>query len=568
MSDNFEVKGTNGKAPFTLKIHRGEGMALLAMDWKNGVPPHDFVGFAIEYREPRGDRFYVVKNRISFQQANGRLRKEQQSSRIAPFQKFRWVHFPRRADLDGAFTYRVIPVFMNEDESLSYGEAQEAQIELRCETYPGKLNVAFTRGYVSSQAFVSRFGTASSISTLLPHEAVDGLTFRATNAKTNEALDWMGFEARRVIYDLLDEALADPSAQVRVVAYELNEPELVGRLQKLGKRLKIIIDDSDGHKETGSAESQAEQMLASTAGSANVRRQHCRRLQHNKMIVVDGDKVKACIYGSTNFSWRGFFVQANNAVVVRGQEAIEPALQAFASYWDMDRKKFGTSTSAKWNKLGVPGIDAEITFSPHATQNAVLHGIADDIDKASSSLLFSLAFLYKTKGVVRTALERAMGRELFVYGMSDRKMGGIELVKPSGNRLPVYPASLSKNVPAPFSAEPTGGGGIRMHHKFVVIDFNQPSARVYLGSFNFSDAADVENGENLLLIRDRRVAVAYMVEAIRLFDAYHFRVTQDETGKARKKLELAKPPKTEDVKPWWAEYYSDPVKIRDRRLFA
>ena len=54
---------------------------------------------------------------------------------------------------------------MYDKDELSYGEPQEAAIELRRETYPGKLNVTFTRGFVSSQAFVDRYG-ADSIPTL------------------------------------------------------------------------------------------------------------------------------------------------------------------------------------------------------------------------------------------------------------------------------------------------------------------------------------------------------------------------------------------------------------------
>jgi hypothetical protein len=55
MAAEFQVAGANAKALFTLKVHRGDGMALLAMNWKQGTPPDDFVGFAIEYREPNGD---------------------------------------------------------------------------------------------------------------------------------------------------------------------------------------------------------------------------------------------------------------------------------------------------------------------------------------------------------------------------------------------------------------------------------------------------------------------------------------------------------------------------------
>ena len=66
MAAEFQVAGGTRGALFTLKLHRGDGMALVAMNWKQGRPPDDFVGFAIEYREPEGDRFYALKNRLAF----------------------------------------------------------------------------------------------------------------------------------------------------------------------------------------------------------------------------------------------------------------------------------------------------------------------------------------------------------------------------------------------------------------------------------------------------------------------------------------------------------------------
>ena len=53
-ASDFQVAGTNTKALFTLKLHRGDGMCLLAMNWKKGKPPDDFVGFAIESKPPDG----------------------------------------------------------------------------------------------------------------------------------------------------------------------------------------------------------------------------------------------------------------------------------------------------------------------------------------------------------------------------------------------------------------------------------------------------------------------------------------------------------------------------------
>ncbi|HET7159241.1 MAG TPA: hypothetical protein VFI62_09605, partial [Burkholderiales bacterium] len=86
--------------------------------------------------------------------------------------------------------------------------------------------------------------------------------------------------------------------------------------------------------------------------------------------------------------------------------------------------------------------------------------------------------------------------------------------------------------------------------------------------YNFSAPADTKNGENLLLIRDRRIAVSYMIEALRIFDHYHFRVAQQEASRARTKLQLKKPPRKPGEKPWWSEHYTNAIKIRDRELFA
>jgi hypothetical protein len=166
MSTEFQVTGNNDDALFTLKIHRGDGMALLAMNWKDGQPANDFVGFAIEYKEPGGDKFFALKNRLAFSDDGGEVNPNKMSTRLSPIQKFRWEHFPRNAELEGEFTYKVTPVFMNDIGELSYGEPQLADIELRRETYPGQLNVTFTRGFVSSQAFVDirsrRYSGASS----------------------------------------------------------------------------------------------------------------------------------------------------------------------------------------------------------------------------------------------------------------------------------------------------------------------------------------------------------------------------------------------------------------------
>lgn len=574
------VEGKVSGAPFTLKVHRGEGMVLLAMNWKGGQPPRDFVGFSIEYCDPGGTKFWPVKNRLQFpgksKPASAGRAPEQYPSTEAPFQTFRWVHFPRLADTPGKFTYRVTPKFMNDEGVLSSGVAQEVQIEIYSETSPGKYNIAFTRGYVSSQAFVDKFGGAEGFKKLIPTDSDEGNEFKPTHKRAEQAYQWMGFESRERILKLLDDAKAD-GANVMVVAYELNLPEVIERLAALGSKLRIILDDSKSDTKDKGASDSAESKAAATlaAAGAQVRRQHMKKLQHNKMIVVDGPKLKRVVLGSTNFSWRGFYVQSNNAIILCGRRAVAQQAEAFEAYWTGTDASFVGTPPAAWRKVNVAGLDADISMSPHSLGNSTQKAIARDVDSATSSVLFSLAFLNQTSGDVTDAIKRAVNRpKLFVYGVSDKRTE-IQLQQPDGNPAPVSAASLTRGMPEPFRSEATGGSGVKMHHKFIVIDFDKPNARVYTGSYNFSKPADRDNGENLLLIRDRRVATAYMVEALRIFDAYQFRVSfgsppkpaaGDEKPK-RKRKELRRPP-AEGETAWWDKFWSEPIKKRDREMFA
>jgi len=365
MPEEFEVTGNNPKALFTMKLHRGDGMTLIAMDWKKGKPPEDFVGFAIEYKEPNGDRFFALKNRLAFPGTEGSVNPNQMSTRLSPIQKFRWVHFPRNAELAGAFAYKVTPVFMNDRDELSYGEPQQAAIELRRETFPDTLNVAFTRGFVSSQAFVDKFG-ANAIPKLLPAKAASGLTFVPTPPKAEDALAWMGFEARSAILEVLDQGLADTEAQIRLIVYDFNLPEILSRIdnKKTKGRLRVIIDDSGEHKPKTSAETSAFKQLTDLIGADNVKRQHMGNLQHNKMVVISGPKAQAAVVGSTNHSWRGFYVQNNNAIILKRKDAVNLCMTAFDNYFAHDDVAgFSATPSATWNDLKLPGIDAQINFS-------------------------------------------------------------------------------------------------------------------------------------------------------------------------------------------------------------
>ena len=99
--------------------------------------------------------------------------------------------------------------------------------------------------------------------------------------------NWLGFEARRLVYTLLDEVIQDESLAIDALIYECKEPEIVRKFEALGSRLRAIIDD---HGEQGEPEScetiSAERFLAA---GAEVKRMHFGRQQHNKVLIVRRD---------------------------------------------------------------------------------------------------------------------------------------------------------------------------------------------------------------------------------------------------------------------------------------
>jgi hypothetical protein len=577
----------NPEAAFTFKLRRGEGMVLLSMDWRDGTPPDDFAGFAISYTPPGATKPLRISNRLAFPNPDGSVNPKRQPSTVAPIQMFRWVHFPREAEIDGEFVYTVTPVHMAADGTLSEGPAQTERTVLGGDTFPGVLNIAFTRGYISSQGFVDQFTPPMPIPALLPDQTkpppADRLTtFKPTHPKAAKAYDWLGFEARAAIEHVLDQAIADPAAEVFAIAYDLDVPEIVDRLEQLGRRLHVIIDKSGKHGDDNSPETAAAARLIGSAGADQVKRGDMGGLQHNKTIVVDSPTAPTVVCGSTNFSWRGLFVQSNNALILHGATAVQTFRTAFDDYRANLSDAEGFRKASKpplWKPLGLSGIDASVTFCPHSAKTAVLDDIAEDIrEHAKSSVFYSLAFLSLTKGTLRETLtDLTESGKLFIYGVADNAVNGIDVQRPGAAPAPVHPQELnSSDTPPPFRVEfggginPDGSGvGARMHHKFVVIDVDTPDARVYTGSFNFSPTADTGNGENLLLIKDQRVARAYAIEALRIFDHYEFRLAQQNAKTARDQLTLQRPPAPgSHDKPWWDRFYTDRHKTRDRTFFA
>lgn len=583
-----DFTSTASKPNFTMKLWRGERMCLIAFDVE--APEDDLVGFAIECKEPGAKKFAPLMNRLAFSYdeplAAAVDGDRKYPSKKAPFQKFRWVHFPFEPKA-GLYHYRGTKMHMPSDGVLKAGKSITLAISLDPVTYAGFVDVGFTRGFASSQAFRDRFANAPDIDAIgrkiIPSRADDGLGFTKMKGGIYR---WMGFEACDLIFGMLDEAVADASITLDAFAYDLNEPDIVARLERLGPRLRIIVDDStaksktgvvSGHGTAGSNESEAAARLALTAGAAHVRRTHFSGLQHHKVFIASRNGVPfKVLAGSTNFSFRGLYIQANNALVFSDAGIAALYQQAFEQSFSDPGGFKKNELAKKWQlaPASAAGVPVHVCFSPHASSALPLNPVRGAIEQASSSVFYAVAFLNQLKsGPTKEAFDRLIERPIFSYGLSD-KAGGLEIKKPDGSTGLVDFAYLAKNAPEPFKSEWSGGGGINVHHKFVVTDFNLPTAKVFTGSSNLAPSGESGNGDHLLMIEDRKIAIAYALEALRVFDHLHFRSTMQSafglTPTAKKAALTLRKPRAISGKAAWFEssYVADSQKMKDRRLFV
>ena len=549
---------TNGG--LTLTAYTGDGNVLLAYSLDSSLlKANQLAGFSIQFTPPGGTPTYLL-NRLNYNQPVTAKTPLAQapwtSSQQAPFQKFHWVHFPTNV-VPGKFTYKVTARYC-QGSGLVDGPSAEVNIDL-VSAQTGDFELGLTRGYISSQAYATKFKNAP----IRPTPK----TQNYNTAPYQAQYAWLGAHARAMIFTLLKACVADPTIEVDLFAYDLDEPDIIAMLVQLKGRLRAFLDNASLH--TGKAlEVTAHARLVASAGAANVKQGHFQRYAHDKIIIVKkaGKAIKV-LTGSANFSVRGLYVQANNVLLFNDADIADQYEQVFDSVFKNMAGFVKGPLAAKWfpfaGKAGIPNF--EVSFAPHKKPPFSMVTVQQALASAKSSVMFAVMELSGSGAVLNTLQTMHLSGKVFSYGMTQNDKG-FTLYKPGQPGVLVPFATLKKQVPPPFQAEFDGGPGQTIHDKFIVIDFNDANPIVYTGSSNLADGGEASNGDNLLQISDPAVAQVFAAEAIRLVDHYYFRAAV-RSATTVKPLVLS--PCGSNASPWWTRDY-DPNNMRNvqRELFA
>jgi hypothetical protein len=563
---------------FTVKAYRGDESVLLAMDLPQAACD-GLAGFAIA-RAPQGQPLQYVKNRLGFDPTKGAYATkdptqqlaDEMPSNVSPFQKFHWVDFP--PDSSAPLNYQVDAMYFNGNTPVMKYRVQFS-MTLGGQVFPN-FNLGFTRGYISSQDFADRYGDVRALRPNVTGQAL--INFNTNTDVTNAAppvtwralYEWLGAHARAILSDFTERCKTDGHG-FDVFAYDLDEPDFIKFVAQQAEAkpkvpVRMILDNATLHTKPTAREVQSAKYL--TEAGVDLKRGHFKRYAHDKCIIerdAAGNAVRV-LTGSANFSIRGLYVQSNSIITIDDPQVAGLYGQAFDEAWN-DMAQFADSEIAsEWFDAQGTGIPAfSVSFAPHKTGEVSLDRVAAAIRNAKSSVLFAVMEL-AGGGAVMQELTTLMQRpEIFSYGVT-QTVKGIKFYKSGeANGVLVPFGFLKAHVPPPFTAEWNGGMGQVIHHKFVVIDFNESNPLVYCGSSNLAEGGEESNGDNLLEIRDPAVAVFYAIEAIKLVDHYEFRALEQSATQVAPLLLQGDDATT----PWWQSSFDvKNIKNTERQLFV
>lgn len=546
------------KEGLTVSSYSGDGAILLAFDLSKRKTAN-LAGFSIRCTrpsnyKPANRRRYWLRNFLSLTKPVTRESADFQERPITsdqnPFQMFHWTHFPSAGH--GNYKYDVFPAYF-EGNGISLGTAVTINANLELGKIP-KLDLGFTRGYISSQAYSRKFGDKD----IRPNNS--SVTFDTSSYK--KKYQWLGRRARQLIFDFLNECQKDKSVMLDVLVYDFDEPDIIRILGKMGSRVRLFQDDSQSHIKDSAREPKAKKILEDAG--VKIRTGHFSGLAHNKVFIMkkNGNPSKV-LTGSANFSVRGLYVQANNILVFDDPIVADLYETMFnESYFNMGGFQKSEISKYWWYYTPKKDTNFEFSFAPHKKPPFTISEAGDVIKNTKKSVLFSVMTASGSGDVINQLKNMYQRDGILSLGTFENKAGITHFEKNDDNSDIAFFSYLEKQIPKPFQNEWSGGRGHTIHHKFVVCDFNHKKPVVFCGSSNLASGGESRNGDNLIAIYDRDVASCYAIEAIRLYDHFKFRSIQSKSSSS-KPMKLKG--KGQD---WYSRYYDKSnIKYLERKNF-
>lgn len=288
-------------------------------------------------------------------------------------------------------------------------------------------------------------------------------------------------------------SVASAQKTIDVTSFDINLPAFVNALvaaSQRGVQVRVVYDGTNGSQKLNATLSPTGQSFDAvqtlkSEGILLVNGGRSNGLMHDKIIIVDG---KTLFVGSWNMSYDDTFRNNNNLLKITNPTLISNYQAKFDEMFE--NHLFGTKAQVgtQTPQMNINGIQVFNYFSP---VDHVMDKLVALVNDAHKSIRFMI-FTFTDKDLADAII--------------DRNRAGVDVMGVIENRG----ASQGSLVPLACAKVPVkvDGNKYTMHHKVIVID----NSIVVTGSYNFTNSADMENDDNVIIIYSSAIAQQYLDE--------------------------------------------------------
>lgn len=514
-------KAAKTTAAMDFNVYANIDQAIIVWHYKKNID--NCIGFSI-FRKNKGQADAVaepLKNKVGFE-GESHQPGEQRPSTEWPIQRFTWVDFMvNRGDV---VCYKIVPILFI-DGKLVKDEINASAWSDNISIDTGTKNQAFfNRGIISSQFFIN-------IKNEFANE-LEGTSIKAIiGGNSNKVRDFLGGCLSEKLFGILDEIAGNKDLEVFGALYELQQGDLIKKLQAIGNRAHIVLANGS-FKTKGEDKNEYSRGELKDAGVEVFDRiVDPGHFAHNKFLVIADNKTgkKNVWTGSTNWTPGGLFSQVNNGI------------------YFIDNKKLADTYLDEWNKLKNAGNNSDdqtlldtnahplptvafphVWFSPKI-KTGDLDEVSALMDVAKKGILFLMFNPGPKNTLFNKVLEIQKNKpDFFVHGVINQDPGGKNnlIFFDKGKQDPakwddILPGKISRKLG--FFHEEDGAGLVTIHSKAIVIDPFTDNAMVITGSNNMGPKASNKNDDNLIIVKDKKLVEEYAVNMLAVYDHYRWR---------------------------------------------
>lgn len=272
-----------------------------------------------------------------------------------------------------------------------------------------------------------------------------------------------------------------------IAAFELNNEvitEAILDAHERGVIVRIVTDDEHGIEDDDST------LIELELAGITIVDDERSALMHNKFMIMDS---QVLWMGSMNYTMNGVYRNNNNSIALHSPQAVAVYQAEFNEMFL--RNEFGPrSDDSNTGNFTRDGVPVQVYF---ASENDVITALLSEINSATSEIRF-MTFSFTRDD---------LGDALLAQAEAGINIQGLFETTGSETSFSEMPRLFCNGL----DVRQDGNNGI-LHHKVFVVD----GETVITGSFNYSNNAVQSNDENVLIIREPRIARLYLEEFDRL----------------------------------------------------